>query len=134
MFCGFADKEVLKQVKRGGNEAEAIQDETLEDLATGNVFLGMVAQAAIYFFHQANLVNDASHNAEVVDVLDKDFGGKVVHFSKILQATDLPAECRLKYSRQPINLRNVGFKRFTFKVSRQILAQRRLDGFRGLRF
>jgi hypothetical protein len=44
----------------------------------------MVSQEAIHFFLQADLVDDASHNAKVVDVLDKDFGGQVVHFSKIL--------------------------------------------------
>jgi hypothetical protein len=42
-------------------------------------------------------VDDASHDAKMVDVLDKDFGGKVVHFSKILQATTLHAEGGMKW-------------------------------------
>ncbi len=92
---GFTDKELLEQVQRCRNEAESIENEALEYLCASHTLLRMGAQELLNFLNQADRVDDASHDAKVVEILDLDFSGRLAHPTKILQPLYLPAESRL---------------------------------------
>lgn len=89
---GLADEELLEKVKRSGDEAKSIEDETLQHLAASDALQGMGAQQPVYFFDQAKRVDDCGNDAKVVEVLDLDLRGGRLHPTKIPQALNLPAE------------------------------------------
>jgi hypothetical protein len=67
---GLADEKLLEEVERGGDEAQAVEDHGLQRLARAHMLLGVSAQQVVYLFNEADLVDDAGHDPQMVDVLN----------------------------------------------------------------
>jgi hypothetical protein len=97
VLCSLAEEELLEEVEWGRDKSQAIQDHGLHRLARANMLLGVSAQQLVYLLDEADLVDDAGHDPQMVDVLNLD-----LWCNWLVHATENTSTCTL-------NLRKVGF-------------------------
>ena len=67
MLGGFAVEEPLEQVQRSAYEAEAVEDHRLDGYAGAHRLLGVNPELVIDHVHQADIIDDAGDNTEVIE-------------------------------------------------------------------
>jgi hypothetical protein len=93
---GLAIEELLEEVEWGGDEAQAVEDHGLQRLPRAHMLLGVSAQQVVYLLNEANLVDNASHDPQMVNILNFNLWCiRLVHAPE-------------NTSTRTINLRNVG--------------------------
>ena len=92
----LADEKLLEEVERGGEEAQAVEDHGLQRLAAAYVFAGIGAQEVVDLLDQSDLIDDAGHDPEMVDILNFDSW-----YIRLIHAPENTSACT-------INLRKVG--------------------------
>src|SRR4051812_36136647 len=72
MLGGLALEKLLEEVERSRDEAQAVEDHGLNELAGAQVFLLVSAQEAVDLCDQADLIHNAGDYPQVVDVIALD--------------------------------------------------------------
>ena len=79
MLDGLAAEELRMQVERPGDEAEGIEDHRLDGVPAGDDALGNRRNQVVDLLDETDLVDDARHNAQVVEPLDGQRVGVLMH-------------------------------------------------------